>query len=168
MNKLSLFVGITLGLIFSIFVVGISLKVAAPSMLLKEVKSPFEFDKTVKILEDRINAKEGWHITDIIDQQKEIITYGGADTGRVKIIKFCNAKYASEMLSADESKLMATKMPLSISVYEKTDGRVMIGLSNGYIMARLFEGRREAVIMQKVVSDMEDVLNFTHFRFTIF
>ena len=139
MNKLSLFVGITLGLAFSIFVVVISLKVAAPSMLLKEVKSPYEFDKTVKILEDRLNAKEGWYVTDIIDQQDEIITHG-----KVKIIKFSNVSYVSEMLSADESKLMATKMPLSISVYEKTDGRVMIGLSNRSIMARLFSGRRDA------------------------
>lgn len=168
MNRLSLFVGIALGLVFSIFVVGIAFKIAAPTMLLKELRSPYEFDKTLKILEDRINAKEGWHVTQIIDQQDEIITYGGSDTGKVKIVKFCNAKYASEMLSADESKIMATKMPLSISVYEKSDGRVMIGLSNGYMMARLFEGRREGIIMQKVISDMEDVLNFTHFRFTIF
>ncbi|EQB39314.1 hypothetical protein M947_07595 [Sulfurimonas hongkongensis] len=168
MNKLSLFVGIALGLVFSIFVVGIAFKVAAPSILLKEITSPYEFDKTLKILEDRLNAKEGWHVTDIIDQQEEIITHGGADTGKVKIIKFCNAKYASEMLSADEGKVMSTNMPLSISVYEKSDGRVMIGLSNGYMMARLFSGRREGLIMQKVVSEMEEVLNFTHFRFTIF
>ena len=168
MNKISLFVGIALGLVFSIFVVGISLKIAAPSVLLKEIASPYEFDKTLKILEDRLNTKEGWHVTEIIDQQEEIITHGGTDCGKVKIIKFCNAKYASQMLSADESKVMSTNMPLSISVYEKSDGRVMIGLSNGYMMARLFSGRSEGAIMQKVVSEMEEVLNFTHFRFTIF
>ena len=137
-------------------------------MLLKEVKSPYEFDKTVNLLTSRIDKKEGWHVEGVIDQQKEIIDFGGADVGKVKIIKFCNAKFASEMLMADESKVMATKMPLSISVYEKTDGRVIIGLSNGYVMARLFAGRREGLIMEKVVSDMENILSFTHFRFTIF
>jgi len=168
MNKLSIFVGVVLGLVFSIFVMGIAFKVAAPTMLLKEVKSSYEFEKTVDLIKNRINNKEGWHVTDVIDQQQEIITHGGSDTGKVKIIKFCNAKYASEMLSDDESKVMATKMPLSISVYEKSDGEVIIGLSNGYAMARLFSGRREGIIMQKVVKDMEEVLSFAHFRFTLF
>ena len=72
------------------------------------------------------------------------------------------------MLKADESKFMATKMPLSISVYEKSDGRVVIGLMNGYIMARLFSGTREGDIMEKVITDMESILSFTHFRFTLF
>lgn len=168
MNKLSILVGIVLGLVFSVFVMGIAFKIAAPSMLLKEVKSPYEFEKTIEMLKNRINAKEGWHVTSIIDQQEEIINNGGGDIGRVKIIKYCNAKYSAEMLSADESKIMATKMPLSISVYEKSDGRVTIGLSNGYMMARLFSARREGLIMEKVIKDMEDVLSFTHFRFTLF
>lgn len=168
MNKLSLSVGIVIGLVFSIFLVGIAFKIAAPTILLKEVKSPFEFEKTVEMLKNRIDTKEGWHVTEIIDQQEEILAHGGGKTNRVKIIKFCNAKYAAEMLSSDESMVMSTNMPLSISVYEKSDGRVMIGLSNGYMMARLFSMRREGDIMQKVISEMEEVLSFTHFRFTIF
>ncbi|WP_373000793.1 DUF302 domain-containing protein [Sulfurimonas sp.] len=168
MNKLSILVGGVLGLVLSVFVMGIGFKIAAPTMLLKEVKSSYEFDKTVELIQNRINKQDGWHVSSVINQQEELINNGGADVGRVKIIKFCNAKYASEMLSADESKFMATKMPLSISVYEKSDGRVIIGLSNGYVMARLFSGRREGVIMEKVIKDMEEVLSFTHFRFTLF
>jgi len=168
MNKLSVLIGIVLGVVFSAFIFGIAFKVAAPTMFFKEVKSTYEFDKTVDIIKNRINAKDGWHVTTIIDQQKEILENAGKDVGKVKIIKFCNANLSSEMLSADSSKFMATKMPLSISVYEKSDGRVIIGLSNGYVMARLFSGTREGEIMQKVVKDMEDILGFMHFRFTIF
>jgi len=168
MNKLSILVGGVLGLVLSIFVMGIGFKIAAPTILLKEVKSSYEFDKTVELIQNRINKQDGWHVSNIINQQEEILNNGGADIGRVKIIKFCNAKYSAEMLSADESKIMATKMPLSISVYEKSDGRVIIGLSNGYVMARLFSGRREGAIMEKVIKDMEEVLSFTHFRFTLF
>jgi uncharacterized protein (DUF302 family) len=168
MNKLSILVGGVLGLVLSIFVMGIGFKIAAPTMLLKEVKSSYEFDKTVELLKSRINKQDGWHVSNIINQQEAILNNGGEDIGRVKIIKFCNAKYSAEMLSADESKIMATKMPLSISVYEKSDGRVIIGLSNGYVMARLFSGRREGAIMEKVIKDMEEVLSFTHFRFTLF
>ena len=167
-SKLSMSIGVVLGLVLSIFVVGIAFKVAAPTMFFKEIKSAYDFEKTVKLISSRINAKDGWHVTTIIDQQKEVLENGGADVGKVKIIKFCNGKLSGEMLMADGSKFMATKMPLSISVYEKSDGRVVIGLMNGYIMARLFSGTREGEIMEKVVSDMESILSFTHFRFTIF
>ncbi len=167
-SKLSMSVGVVLGLVLSIFVVGIAFKVAAPTMFFKEIKSAYDFEKTVKLISSRINAKDGWHVTTIIDQQKEVLENGGTDVGKVKIIKFCNGKLSGEMLSADGSKFMATKMPLSISVYEKSDGRVVIGLMNGYIMARLFSGTREGEIMEKVVTDMESILSFTHFRFTIY
>lgn len=167
-NKLAILVGIALGLVFSVFFVGIAFKVAAPTMFFKEIKSTYDFEKTVGLIKNRINAKDGWHVTSIIDQQKEVLEYGGVDVGKVKIIKFCNAKLSGEMLMLDESKFMATKMPLSISVYEKSDGRVVIGLMNGYLMARLFSGTREGDVMQKVVTDMESILSFAHFRFSLF
>lgn len=167
-NKLAILVGIALGLVFSVFVVGISFKVAAPTMFFKEIKSSYDFDKTVEVIKNRINAKEGWHVTTIINQQKEVLENGGPDVGKVKIIKFCNGKLSGEMLMSDESKFMATKMPLSISIYEKSDGRVVIGLMNGYVMARLFSGTREGEIMEKVITDMESILSFTHFRFSTF
>ena len=167
-SKLSILVGAVLGLVLSVFFVGIAFKVAAPTIFFKEIKSSYDFDKTVELISSRINAKNGWHVTTIIDQQQEVLENGGVDVGKVKIIKFCNGKLSGEMLMADESKFMATKMPLSISVYEKSDGRVVIGLMNGHIMARLFSGTREGEIMEKVVTDMESILSFTHFRFTMF
>ncbi len=168
MSKLSVLVGMVLGLVFGAFIFGIAFKVAAPTMFFKEIKSSYDFDKTVELITTRINKQEGWHVTTVIDQQKEVLDNGGVDVGKVKIIKFCNGKMSGEMLSNDNSKFMATKMPLSISVYEKSDGRVIIGLMNGYVMARLFSGTPEGDIMEKVVKDMEKILGFMHFRFTIF
>ncbi len=168
MHKRSIIFGMVLGLVFGLFVVGIAFKIAAPTMFFKEVSSPYDFDKTVTLISDRINKQQGWHVTTIIDQQKEIIEYGGEDVGNVKIIKFCNGKLSGEMLEDDVSKSMAVKMPLSIAVYEKSDGRVTIGLMNGYLMARLYSGSREGDLMERVVSDMESILGFTHFRYTIF
>jgi len=167
-SKLSLLIGIALGLVVSIFVVGTVLKIAAPTMLFKEVKSYYDFDKTVALLKKRINNQDGWHVTTIIDQQSEILAYGGKDIGKVKIIKFCNAKLSGEMLATDENKFMANKMPLSIAVYEKSNGNVIIGLSNGYLMARLFAGSSKGDVMEKVVKDMENILSFMRFRYTNF
>jgi uncharacterized protein (DUF302 family) len=167
-NKLGILVGLILGVVLSLFVTGLAFKIAAPTMFFKEVVSTHDFDKTVELINSRINKQEGWHVTEIIDQQKEIIELGGADVGKVKIIKFCNAKLSAEMLGHDESKYMAAKMPLSIAVYEKEDGRVTIGMMNGYIMARLFSGTKEGLVMEKVVLDMEEILAFLHFRFSMF
>ena len=165
---MGILVGAILGLVISLFVVGMAFKVAAPTMFFKEVSVPYDFDKTVTLLQSRINKQAGWHVTDTIDQQKEVLDDGGIDIGKVKIIKFCNGKLSGEMLSADESRFMAAKMPLSIAVYENSNGKVTIGLMNGYIMARLFSGTREAKIMEEVVKDMEEILSFLHFRYTIF
>ncbi|MEA3331846.1 MAG: DUF302 domain-containing protein [Campylobacterota bacterium] len=167
-SKLAVFIGIVLGFVFSFFVFGIAFKVAAPTMFFKEITSTYDFDKTVELIETRINKQDGWHVTTTIDQQKEVLDDGGEDVGKVKIIKFCNGKLSGEMLMADDSKFMAAKMPLSISVYEKSNGQVVIGLMNGYIMARLFSATREGKIMEEVVTDIEEILGFMHFRFTIF
>lgn len=167
-NKKGILIGMILGLVLSLFVTGLAFKIAAPTMFFKEVSVPYAFDKTVRMLQIRINKQEGWHVTDVIDQQKEVLDNGGEDVGKVKIIKFCNGKLSGIILNNDGSKFMAAKMPLSIAVYEKSDGRVTIGLMNGYIMARLFSGSREGEIMEEVVKDMEEILGFLHFRFTIF
>ena len=167
-SKKSILVGLVLGLVLSLFVTGLAFKVAVPTMFFKEVNVPYDFDKTVRMIETRINKQEGWHVTAVINQQKEVLNHGGADVGKVKIIKFCNGKLSGEMLAEDGSKFMASKMPLSIAVYEKSDGRVTIGLMNGYVMARLFSGTREGEIMEKVIKDIEEILGFLHFRYTLF
>ncbi|MEA2047334.1 MAG: DUF302 domain-containing protein [Campylobacterota bacterium] len=168
LSKKSMITGVILGVVLSLFVTGLVFKIAAPTIFFKEVSVPYDFDKTVRILQTRINKQEGWHVTAVINQQKEVLDNGGNDVGKVKIIKFCNGKLSGEMLAEDSSKFMAAKMPLSIAVYEKEDGRVSIGLMNGYVMARLFFGTREAKVMEKVVGDMEEILNFLHFRYSIF
>lgn len=167
-DKKAILIGGIIGFVMSLFVLGLAFKIAAPTMFFKEVSVPYDFDKTVRVLQTRINKQEGWHVTDVIDQQKEVLENAGQDVGKVKIIKFCNGKLSGVMLGDDGSKFMAAKMPLSIAVYEKSDGRVTIGLMNGYIMARLFAGTREGEIMEDVLKDIEEILNFLHFRFTIF
>jgi uncharacterized protein (DUF302 family) len=167
-NKLGLYVGIVIGVVISLFVMGMAFKAAAPTMFFKEIKSNYDFDKTVNVIKNRINNQSGWHVTTVIDQEKEILENGGVDVGKVKIIKFCNARLSGQMLENDSSKYMSVKMPLSISVYEKSDGEVMIGMMNGYIMARLFAGTPEGDIMENVVRDIESAMSFLHFRFTLF
>ena len=59
-------------------------------------------------------------------------------------------------------------MPLSIAVYEDSNGRVYISLMNGYLLTRMLSLTDESKIMQKVVTDIQDILGFLHFRYSIF
>ena len=160
--------GFILGVVVAMFLIPLMFKIAAEDMLFKQVKSPYDFDKTVEVLVKRISNQPGWHVVSVINQEEEIKKYGGPDVGKVKIIKFCNAKLAGEMLKNDRTKFMAVKMPLSIAVYEDSKGRVYISLMNGYLLTRLLSLTPESKIMEKVIKDIQEILGFLHFRYSIF
>ena len=168
MSKRSFIAGLFLGLVVAAFIIPFGFKLAFKNMLFKEVPSSLGFEKTVSLISNRINNQNGWHVTGVINQEQELLNHGGTEVGKVKIIKFCNGKLSSKMLKNDDRKYMSVKMPLSISVYEKSDGKVYIGLMNGYLMARMFSGSAEGDVMESVVKDIESVMSFLHFRYTIF
>ncbi len=168
MSKRSFIAGLILGVVIAVFVIPLGFKLAFKNMLFKEVASPYGFEKTVSVITNRLNHQKGWHVTNVINQEKVLLDNGGSEVGKVKIIKFCNAKLSSQMLKSDDRKYMSVKMPLSISVYEKSTGKVYIGMMNGYLMARMFNGSVEGDVMESVVKDIENVMGFLHFRYTIF
>ena len=93
MNKLSVLIGIVLGVVFSAFAFGIAFKVAAPTMFFKEVKSTYAFDKTVDLIKNRINAKDGWHVTTIIDSKKRFYKMVVKMLEKLKLSNFVTLGY---------------------------------------------------------------------------
>ena len=168
MNKRSLIGGFIIGFVVAMFLVPYFFKMSAEDLLFKQIKSPYNFEKTVNLITQRIAHQPGWHVVTVINQEEEIKKYGGPDVGKVAIIKFCNAKLAGKMLSDDDTKFMAVKMPLSMAVYENSKGEVFISLMNGYLLTRMLSGTKEAKIMEYVVRDIENILGFVHFRYSIF
>ena len=146
---------------------GAALSIAAPKMLIKEVASPYDFAKTVRVIEDRLNAKPDWHVITTYDQNVEVTRHGGQSIGKMAIIKYCSGKYASRMLAADDRKKLSAMMPKSISVYEDSRGQVHIAMSNGAVMGKLFGGETEAII-EEVSREIESVMGFMHFKFATF
>jgi uncharacterized protein (DUF302 family) len=126
----SLFMGFLAGIIFA----GIALSISSDNMIIKEFKSPHDFEKTVKILTEQINASKGWHVTGIIDQNKEVTENGGFPIGNYKIIKYCSGKYSAEMLKTDDRKKIGNMMPKTFAVYEKSNGQVFVSTMNGAVM----------------------------------
>lgn len=159
----SIIFGILIGVIFS----GIVISISSGNMMVKEFKSPFDFDKTVEVMAERINGKEGWHVTDIIDQNKEVTENGGFPIGNYKIIKYCSGKYSARMLAPDDQKLIGNMMPKTFAIYQKSDGQVFISTMNGAVMGKFFGGEIEKII-EEVSLEVEDMMRFINLKYTLF
>ena len=162
------------GLVFSIlgFLAGvlftaIVLNISAGNMMVKEFRSPYDFDKTVEVMTQRINAKEGWHVTEVIDQNHEVSVHGGFPIGNFKIIKYCHGAYSAKVLVKDENKKYGNMMPKSFAVYQKSDGSVYVSTMNGGIMGKLFGGEFEKII-EEVSIEVEDMMRFINLKFTLY
>ncbi len=155
--------GFILGIVFS----GTVLSISSGEMLVKEFKSPYDFDKTVKVMSERINAKEGWHVTNVIDQNRAVSENGGFPIGNFKIIKYCHGGYSAEMLKDDNRKKIGAMMPKSFAVYEKADGQVYVSTMNGAIIGKLFGGETERIIEESSL-DIESIMRFINLKFTLF
>lgn len=166
-TKLLIIVTLFLGFIGGIIFTGIAISVSSGEMMIKEFKSPYDFDKTVNVMVERINGKDGWHVTGVIDQNKEVTENGGFPIGNYKIIKYCSGKYSAEMLKADNRKKIGNMMPKTFAVYEKSDGQVFVSTMNGAIMGKLFGGEIEKII-EEVSLEVESMMRFINLKYTLF
>jgi uncharacterized protein (DUF302 family) len=166
-TKLTAIVFAVFGMILGVIFTGIAVNLSAGRMMLKEIKSPYDYEKTVEMIVKRVNAMPEWHIVTVYDMNKEVTEHGGKPIGKYSIIKYCSGKYASQMLIADDRKPLGAMMPKAFAVYEKTDGQVYVATSNGAIMGKLFGGKTETLI-EKVSLEVEEMLRFLNFKFSIF
>ena len=84
--------------------------------------------------------RNGWQIPDIRDLQKDYQEAGLSDTTKVKIIYFCNPQGGYDILKDDSNKSMSVMMPMGVSIYETSDGRVEIAAMNLGMMSGMFSG----------------------------
>ena len=165
--KITVIVSLIFGFIVGIVFTAAAINISAPEMMIKELKSPYDFDKTVRVVSDRINKKEGWHVTNVIDQNQEVKENGGFEIGNFKIIKFCHGKFAADMLKADDRKRIGNMMPKSFAIYEKSDGQVYVSTMNGGVIGKLFGGETERIIEESGL-EIEEIMRFINLKFTLF
>lgn len=91
------------------------------------------FDVTVQSVEVEI-AKVGMRVLYVHDVQKDLAEKG-FHREPVKIIEFCNAKYANEFLKADIK--ISLCMPCRINVYTK-DGQTFISGMRPIVLPQFF------------------------------
>lgn len=158
---------LSLGFLAGILFAGIAMSLSAKHMMITEVKSPYDHAKTVAMIVGSIPRQSGWHVVSVIDQQKEIVDHGGTPIAPFTIIKYCSGRVAGEMLAADDRKKLGAMMPKAFAVYEKSDGQVYVSSVNGAIMGKLFGGETERII-ERVSLDVEKMLRFLNFKFSVF
>jgi uncharacterized protein (DUF302 family) len=154
--------GFLAGIVFT----AITINLSAGKMMIKEIKSPYDYEKTVETLVKRIDAAPGWHVVEVYDMNEEVLKNGGTTIGKYTIVKYCSGKYASEMLSDDDRKSMGAMMPKAFAIYEKSDGQVYISTANGAVMGKLYGGETENII-ERVSLEVEEILSFVNFKFSI-
>jgi uncharacterized protein (DUF302 family) len=166
-TRIIIVVTLVFGFITGSIFAGVVISISSGEMMVKEFKSPYDFEKTLETVAQRINNAKGWHVTEIIDQNKEVKEHGGYDIGNFKIIKYCHGGYSSRMLDTDDRKKIGNMMPKSFAVYEKSDGQVFVSTMNGGIMGKLFGGETEKII-EEVSLEVEDMMRFINLKYTLF
>ncbi len=116
-------------------------------MMFKVYKSKLGFDETVSTVAEAASIN-GWQIPDIRDLQREYQEAGLSDMTKVKIIYFCNPPGGYDILKDDRNKSMSVMMPMGVSIYEISDGRVEIAAMNLGMMSGMFSG-----VIQEVMSN---------------
>ena len=116
-------------------------------MMFKVYKSKLGFDETVSAVTEAA-PRNGWRILDIRDLQKEYQEAGLSEMTKVKIIYFCNPQGGYDILKDDSNKSMSVMMPMGVSIYETSDGRVEIAAMNLGMMSGMFSG-----IVKEVLSN---------------
>ncbi len=114
-------------------------------MMFKVYKSKLGFDETVSAVAEAA-TRNGWQIPDIRDLQKEYQEAGFSGMTKVKIMYFCNPQGGYDILKDDRNKSMSVMMPMGVSIYETSDGRVEIAAMNLGMMSGMFSGAVQEVL----------------------
>ncbi len=93
-----------------------------------EQQSRFDFEKTVDTLVADAMRRE-WKVPAVHDLQLSLAK-SGKKVRPVKVIEICKPRYSGQMLEQNHERIMSVMMPCRISVYEKEDGMVYVGLIN--------------------------------------
>jgi uncharacterized protein (DUF302 family) len=130
-----------------------------PSMMLVEYQSPYDMNKTIDTIKKNAKAK-GWVIPGVSPLHKSIKKHGGYDLKPTFLVNLCNASHAFNILKKDENKIIATMMPCTISVYEKSDGKVYIGTMNAELLGKMFGGDVAQIFGVEVAQDQQNFIEF--------
>ena len=147
---------VSIGAISALVIMGLAIVMLAPSLMMNEYESKYDFNETVELFQQRVN-ESSWGILNTHDMQA-IKANLGYDVLPVKIFDLCSGQYSYEILSRDDERIVTPLMPCRVSIYEKSNGQTYIGMMNAGLVARLFGGVINDV-MQKATSETLEIIS---------
>lgn len=140
MNATGLLIGlIIIGIISAVFIMVSLMK----NRMIVTYESPHSFEDTQARFEALVPEykERGWGMPmDMLDMYDKLDEKGQAPGNISRMISYflCNPAMARKVL--EDSPHMSAIMPCSWSIYEMTDGRVIIAKMNVGLMSRIFGG----------------------------
>jgi uncharacterized protein (DUF302 family) len=155
MNGKVLLAGIG-GFVLGAFVLGLAMFLVAPSMMIVEDVSPMGYEETVQAINDAA-AAHGWKVPAVhtIDAS---VKAAGYDVAPVSVIELCQPDHAGKILEDDAARVVTSMMPCRVSVYQTSDGQVVISRMNTGLVSKLFGGL-VAEVMAQATADNEQILS---------
>lgn len=127
------------------------------TLMVQEYPSPFGLEETAARIQANIQ-EAGWDLSGLRSPSNTIRALG-ATVPNVLLVEACNPDYSKPLLQDGKTRILSILMPCTITIYEKEDGKVYIGLMNSGLMGRLF-GPMVTEIMQKVAEDQQKFITF--------
>lgn len=127
----------------------------APGMMVKETASPNSVEVTVEKMVAKAESM-GWKVSGVTKLDENIVKAGGPETRPVRLVNLCEPNHAGKILADDTAMVVATFMPCTISVYQKSDGKAYIGTMNSGLMGKMFGGVVAEVMGGPVSADQAE------------
>ncbi len=161
--------GLIIGLIIGIIGAGLIMVSLMKSRMIATVESPYSFEETRARFEALVPQykEQGWGMPmDMLDMYAKLDEKNQAPGNINRMVTYflCNPAMARRVL--EDSPRMSAIMPCSWSIYETSDGRVIIAKMNVGLMSRIFGGvikdamgkveETEQEILEKLLSQKTD------------
>lgn len=154
--KKKLFLSGLVGFIIGIMLVGIVGFTTAPDIMIIENKSPLGYEETVQAIQDAAVA-QGWKVPTVHEIDKSV-NKAGYDVLPVSVIELCQPDHAGRILQQDDARVVTSMMPCRVSVYETSDGSVIISRMNTSMISKVFGGTVTKV-MADASAESEQILS---------
>ncbi len=148
-------VGLLVGLVLS----GVLFAYLMRNYMVKEIPIPGDFASACRALEEAIQEAQGWGqpIPAWEFYQSQVskgLTYDNLKN--LKIFFVCKPSHANRIVR--RFPFMSAMMPCSWSLYEKTDGKVVLAKMNIGLMSKVFLGNLIGKVMGEVAREEEEIL----------
>ena len=116
-------------------------------MMMKTWPSAYGFDETVAFLRDNA-PKYNWHIPDERSLTGLWLEQGIENPPRIHVLYFCNSPGGYNITKDDELKAMSVMMPMGVSIYETSTGKVEVAAMNISMMSAMFSGNTKTTLKE--------------------